>query len=154
MGKILKINMLSKATSVSGQGVGAAYIEQVNLVKEDKDLFEITENKRGNKFDICHIHTVNPQYYFKMNKKHVNVMYVHFIPDTLDGSIKLPKLSFKIFKKYVISMYRKADEIVVVNPVFKKPLIDLGIKEDKITYIPNYVSKDDFYPLSQKKNME
>ena len=150
MGKILKINMLSKATSVSGQGVGAAYIEQVNLVKEDKDLFEITENKRGNKFDICHIHTVNPQYYFKMNKKHVNVMYVHFIPDTLDGSIKLPKLSFKIFKKYVISMYRKADEIVVVNPVFKKPLIELGIKEDKITYIPNYVSKDDFYPLSQE----
>ena len=51
MGKILKINMLSKATSVSGQGVGAAYIEQVNLVKEDKDLFEITENKRGNKLD-------------------------------------------------------------------------------------------------------
>ena len=47
-------------------------------------------------------------------------------------------------------MYRKADEIVVVNPVFKKPLIDLGIKEDKITYIPNYVSKDDFYPLSQE----
>ena len=133
MGKILKINMLSKATSVSGQGVGAAYIEQVNLVKEDKDLFEITENKRGNKFDICHIHTVNPQYYFKMNKKHVNVMYVHFIPDTLDGSIKLPKLSFKIFKKYVISMYRKADEIVVVNPVFKKPLIDLGIKDLCIT---------------------
>lgn len=147
----LRINMLSKATSVSGQGVGSAYMEQVSLVKSDTDLFNVSENKRGNKFDICHIHTVNPQYLCKMNKKHVNVMYVHFIPETLDGSIKLPKLAFKIFKNYVIRMYKKADEIVVVNPVFKEPLIKLGIKEDKITYIPNYVSKDQFHPLNEEE---
>ena len=34
----LRINMLSKATSVSGQGVGSAYMEQVSLVKENKDI--------------------------------------------------------------------------------------------------------------------
>lgn len=148
MSNILRINMLSKATSVSGQGVGSAYMEQVSLVKENTDLFQVSENKGGNKFEICHIHTVNPQYLIRMNKKHVNVMYVHFIPETLDGSIKLPKLIFKIFKKYVIKMYKKADEIVVVNPVFKEPLIKLGISEDKITYIPNYVSKEQFHTIS------
>ena len=146
----LRINMLSKATSVSGQGVGSAYMEQVSLVKENKDIFEVSENKGGNKFEICHIHTVNPQYLIKMNKKHVNVMYVHFIPETLDGSIKLPKPIFKIFKSYVIRMYKKADEIVVVNPVFKEPLVKLGIDASKVTYIPNYVSKEQFHPIPQE----
>jgi 1,2-diacylglycerol-3-alpha-glucose alpha-1,2-galactosyltransferase len=147
--KKLRINMLSSATSVSGQGVGSAYMEQVALVKENEDLFEVTENKRGDKFDIVHVHTVDPKYRIKMNKKHINVIYVHFIPTTLDGSIRLPKLAFKIFKKYVISTYKKADEIVVVNPCFKKPLMELGIAEDKITYIPNYVSKEQFHPLEK-----
>ena len=73
----LRINMLSKATSVSGQGVGSAYMEQVSLVKENKDIFEVSENKGGNKFEIWNIHTVNHQYLIKMNKKHVNVMYDH-----------------------------------------------------------------------------
>lgn len=150
MDKKIRINMLSQATSVSGQGVGSAYMEQVSLVKENKDIFEVYENKHGNKFEICHIHTVNPQYFVRMNNKHVNIMYVHFIPETLDGSIKLPKLAFKIFKWYVIKMYRKADEIVVVNPVFKEPLVKLGIKEDNITYIPNYVSKEQFHPIDNQ----
>ncbi|MCR5307935.1 MAG: glycosyltransferase, partial [bacterium] len=60
----LKINMLSKADSVDGQGVGSAYLEQVALVKEADDLFEVAVNKRGKKFDIYHIHSVNPGYYF------------------------------------------------------------------------------------------
>ena len=41
------INMMSSATKVKGQGVGSAYIEQVNLVKNGlSDKFEITENAR------------------------------------------------------------------------------------------------------------
>ena len=153
MEKKLKINMLSKADSVDGQGVGSAYLEQVALVKEATDLFDITVNKRGKKFDIYHIHSVNPGYYFKLRryKKKLFVCYVHFLPDTLDGSIKLPKLFLKIFKKYVLSMYRRSDEIVVVNPIFIQPLIDLGIDKNHITYIPNYVNKDDFHKLDSEE---
>ena len=45
----IRINMLSQATSVDGQGVGSAYIEQVALVKECDDLFEVeTNSKKGN----------------------------------------------------------------------------------------------------------
>ena len=150
----LRINMLSKADSIDGQGVGSAYLEQVALVKECDDIFDVTVNNSGSKFDIVHVHTINPQYYLKMNKKHVNVCYVHMLPDTLDGSIKLPKGLFKFFKKYVTRFYQKADEIVVVNPIFINPLVELGIKKEHITYIPNYVSKNQFHIISEDKRME
>ncbi|MBR0295534.1 MAG: glycosyltransferase family 4 protein [Bacilli bacterium] len=150
MGKI-RINMLSQATSVDGQGVASAYIEQLALVKECDDIFEVEVNSRKSNFDIYHMHTVNPSYRARFNNRHVNVAYVHFIPSTLDGSLKMPKLFFKIFKKYVISTYRKADEIVVVNPSFIPPLMELGIEKDNITYIPNFVDHEKFYKISQEE---
>ena len=145
------INMLSQATSVDGQGVGSAFLEQVALVKECDDIFDVAINSRKNNYQIHHMHTVNPRYRMRFTRHHVNVAYVHFIPSTLDGSLKMPKLIFKIFKKYVISTYRKADEIVVVNPSFIPPLEELGIKRENITYIPNFVDHEKFYKISQEE---
>jgi len=136
--------MLSSADKVAGQGVGSAYLEQVNLVRDGaSDLFDIYINS-NKKCDIVHVHTVDLWNYFKM-KKGVSVCYVHFLPDTLDGSIKLPKVAFNIFKKYVTNFYNKADHLVVVNPIFIDDLVKFGIDRKKITYIPNYVSKEKFY---------
>lgn len=150
--KKIKINMLSKADSVEGQGVGSAYLEQVGLLKEGaSDVFDIVINDK-NDADIVHVHSINPNFYFKMkNTKGVSVCYVHFLPHTLDGSIKLPKPIFNIFKKYVIKFYNNADHLVVVNPIFIKDLEKYNIKREKITYIPNYVSKDNFYKKSRKE---
>ena len=150
--KKIKINMLSKADSVEGQGVGSAYLEQVGLLKEGaSDVFDIVINDK-NDADIVHVHSINPNFYFKMkNTKGVSVCYVHFLPHTLDGSIKLPKPIFNIFKKYVIMFYNNADHLVVVNPIFIKDLEKYNIKREKITYIPNYVSKDNFYKKSKKE---
>ena len=152
----LNIRMLSNATSVDGQGVASAYLEQVSLVSEQTDLFNVYDNKvpLNTKIHINHVHTVMPNFYLKMTPRVCNVIYVHFLPTTLDGSIKLSKFVFDIFKKYVVSMYKKADEVVVVNPVFIKPLVELGIKEERITYIPNYVSKDQFYKLDEETNLK
>ena len=147
----IRINMLSAATSVDGQGVGSAYVEQVALVQSCKDLFEVAINSPKGNFDIYHMHTVNVRYRMRFNKHHVNVAYVHFIPSTLDGSLKMPKLFFKIFKSYVISTYRKADEIVVVNPSFIPPLEELGIKRENITYIPNFVDHEKFHEISKEE---
>ena len=146
------VNMLSKADSVDGQGVGSAYIEQVNLIKELlSDTFEVRINSRK-KADIVHVHSVNPGFYCRFKKKNgVRVIYCHFLPETLDGSIKLPKPIFWFFKKYVMSFYKKAEYLVVVNPIFKNDLIKHGVKEDRIIYIPNYVSKDNFYPLEKSE---
>ena len=52
----------------------------------------------------------------------INVAYCHFLPDTLDGSIKIPKAFFGIFKRYVTSFYRSADYLIVVNPIFMKEM--------------------------------
>lgn len=143
VGKI-SINMLSSADKVAGQGVGSAYLEQVNLVREGaSDLFDIYINSHK-KCDIVHVHTVDLWNYFKMNKG-VSVCYVHFLPDTLDGSIKLPRFAFNVFKKYVTKFYNKADHLVVVNPIFIDDLVKFGIDREKITYIPNYVSREKFY---------
>ncbi len=140
----IKINMLSSADKVDGQGVGSAYLEQVNLIREC-DRFEVTINGSSD-CDIQHIHTVDPWNYLKMKGgKAANVCYVHFLPDTLDGSIELPKAIFKIFKKYVIELYKSADYLIVVNPIFIEPLTQYGVKREKMVYIPNYVSKQDFY---------
>lgn len=147
----IRINMLSQATSVDGQGVGSAFLEQVALVKECEDLFEVAINSKCSKFDIYHMHTVNPSYRMRFNKHHVNVAYVHFIPSTLDGSIKMPRPFFWIFKKYVINTYRKADEIVVVNPTFIPPLEELGISKENITYIPNFVDHEKFHLISSEE---
>ena len=152
MNKKIRVNMLSMADSVDGQGVGSAYLELIKLLKEDgKDSFEIQINSNVKNCDIVHSHTVEPRNYFKMKKAKVpTVAYVHFLPDTLDGSIKLPSFAFKIFKKYVIKFYKKADHLVVVNPIFKKDMVKAGLDEEKITYIPNFVSKEKFYKMSKK----
>jgi len=144
--KKIKINMLSSADKVDGQGVGSAYLEQVNLVKEGaSDIFDIMVNA-NKKADIIHHHTVDPGNFVKMNgKKSINVAYVHFLPHTLDGSIQLPKFMFNIFKKYVVKFYKKADYLVVVNPIFIDDLVRYNIKREKVRYIPNYVSKEKFY---------
>ena len=145
--------MLSMADSVDGQGVGSAYLELMKLLKEDgKDTFEILLNDKIKNSDIIHAHTVEPRNYLKIKRAKVpTVAYVHFLPDTLDGSIKLPKPIFKIFKKYVISFYKSADHLVVVNPIFKKDMVRVGLDENKITYIPNFVSKEKFYKKTDKE---
>ena len=144
----IRINMLSQATSVDGQGVGSAYIEQVALVKENSDVFEVAINSSKSDFDIYHMHTFNPQYVARLNKRHINVTYVHCLPETFEGSLKMPKPIFAIFKKYVAHAYRKADEAVVVNPIFIEPLVKLGLKRENITYIPNFVDHDKFHEIS------
>lgn len=142
--------MLSSADKVEGQGVGSAYLEQVKLVKEGApELFDVRINSIK-KADIKHIHTVDPQNYLKMkSSKTPCVCYVHFLPDTLDGSIKLPKAFFAIFKKYVINFYKSADYLIVVNPTFMDELEKYDIPREKMVYIPNYVSKEDFYKKSE-----
>ena len=137
--KKIVINMLSGADKVDGQGVGSAYLEQVALVKSSSKFKVLINSKE--QANIIHAHTIESKNYLKMkkNKNGVNVAYVHFLPTTLDGSIKLPKFAFNIFKKYVVKFYNTADHLVVVNPTFIDELVSVGIPREKVNYIPNYV---------------
>lgn len=144
---MIKITMFSSADKVAGQGVGSAYIELINLLKErfSKD-FDIKINNYG-KSDLSHYHTIDPKFYLSTfsKKRGRKIGYVHFLPETLEGSIKLPKLFRNIFYKYVISFYKRMDQIVVVNPTFIDKLVAHGLVREKIKYIPNFVSTKNFY---------
>lgn len=146
-----KINMLSSADKVPGQGVGSAYLEQVELVREGlKDTYEVVVNKNI-KHGIDHYHTIDLKHYLKskLEKHNPKVGYVHFLPETVDGSIKLPSIFKNVFYKYIISFYKSMDYLVTVNPCFIEKLEKYGIDREKIFYIPNYVSKEKFYTMSQ-----
>ena len=148
------INMLSHADSVKGQGVLSAYIEQVNLVKTDlADEFICYENKNAI-CDIMHYHTINPEFYLLRNLSRgrcVSVGYVHFLPETLENSLKLPDHVREVFYRYVIRFYKSMDYLVTVNPYFIGELARYGVDPGKVTYIPNFVSDEKFYPLPREE---
>jgi 1,2-diacylglycerol-3-alpha-glucose alpha-1,2-galactosyltransferase len=139
----IHLKVLSQATSVPGQGVGSAYIEQLQLIKQSKKI--IIQSHKNKTIDLFHIHTVNFIYLLRMLfTKKPTIVYVHFLPSTLNASIKLPKLFFGLFKWYVKFFYLTADYLVVVNPIFIEPLVKMGIKKAKIHFIPNYVDENKF----------
>ena len=132
-----RINMLSKADMVKGQGVLSAHDEQVELAREVmENRAEILENAKGSS-DITHYHSINPEYYlstFRRRKQEALVGYVHFLPETVENSISLPRFAKNIFYKYMISFYKRMDYLVTVNPVFIDKLEAYGIPREKITY--------------------
>ncbi|GAB5051380.1 glycosyltransferase [Pediococcus ethanolidurans] len=153
----MRINMFSSATKVKGQGVGSAYEELVSLLKTHfPDEFKISINKYS-RSEISHYHTIDPQFYLStfMPGRGRKIGYVHFLPETIDGSLKIPQPFRGIFYKYIIAFYKRMDHIVVVNPTFIPKLTAYGISEDKITYIPNFVHKSEFYEmnLAEKKEL-
>ncbi|QAA31954.1 glycosyltransferase family 4 protein [Clostridium manihotivorum] len=148
------INMLSSADKVKGQGVLSAYIEQVNLVRTGlKDKYNIKVN---NLYfcDIMHYHTIDLKFFLSIPFTKLlgtSVAYVHFVPETIEESLKLPYFIKKIFYKYMITFYKSVDHLVVVNPYFIDVLKSYKISESKITYIPNFVSEENFYKYDGDK---
>ena len=145
------INMLSSADKVKGQGVGSAYLEQVNLVQNGLGTeYKVVINKIA-RTEIMHYHTIDFKHYLSIpfaKRKGVTVGYVHFLPETIEGSIKLPSFIKKVFYKYIINFYNSMDYLVTVNPNFITKLETYNIDRKKITYIPNFVSTEKFYNLS------
>lgn len=149
------INMLSSAEKVKGQGVLSAYIEQVNLVKKGLINYDVKINRF--KFsDIMHYHTIDLKFFLSIpfaKMLGTTVAYVHFVPETVDNSINLPSFAKAVFYKYIIWFYKSVDHLVVVNPYFIDILKGYGIPENKITYIPNFVSDDNFYKYDESKRL-
>ncbi|HIZ55958.1 MAG TPA: glycosyltransferase family 4 protein [Firmicutes bacterium] len=145
------INMLSGAHKVKGQGVSSAYDEQVALARQLDEKFDVSENKLA-MADITHYHTINPQYILTFplaGLRGARVGYVHFLPETVDGSLHLWKPFQKAFYWYLLRFYKSMDYLVTVNPDFISHLAAYGIDPQKVTYIPNYVSSERFHPLPQ-----
>ncbi|MCM0583050.1 glycosyltransferase family 4 protein [Weissella diestrammenae] len=148
---MLKITMFSSAETVPGQGVGSAYRELVNLLTDkftQQMQLKFNSLKRA---DISHYHTIDFWFYLNtfLPGRGRKIGYVHFLPETLEGSITLHAPVKNIFYWYVMAFYKRMDHIVVVNPTFIDKLVANGVAREKISYIPNFVSKTRFYPESQ-----
>lgn len=126
--KEYRLNMLSRADMVKGQGVLSAYEEELRLIsgrldrrKGDSGDFKlnisINDKIDG---DITHIHTVNPEFFLRLpaiKSKGIAVGSVHFLPETVDQSLHLPSVARQAFYSYLISFYKSMDRLVTVNPV-------------------------------------
>lgn len=149
---MLTINMLTRADSVKGQGVLSATEEQINLVTEGLKDYQVVVNQLKT-YDITHIHTINPDFLIKSVITRQNrpmIASVHFLPETLEKSISLPRPIKELFYKYVLQFYKQADYLVTVNPRFIEDLEHYGIPKERITYIPNFVSRDTFYKITDR----
>lgn len=149
--------MLSKADMAQGHGVLSAHDEQVALVREvmgeDWDILE-NSKKHG---DITHYHTINPEFFLGLpfaKRKGKTVGYVHFLPETVENSIHLPRFCKQIFYWYMLKFYKHMDYLVTVNPYFIERLKHYGVPEEKVSYIPNFVSEEQFYPLGGEQKRE
>lgn len=155
---MISINMMSQADTVQGHGVLSAHDEQVSLMKSlTPNPFIITENQWISA-DVTHFHTINPSYYVwaeQSKRNGASVASVHFLPETVDNSLQLPKIARKTFYAYMISFYKRMDILVTVNPHFIEKLMDYKIPRERIECIPNFVSSKEFHPVSieEKKTL-
>lgn len=146
---MIKITMFSSADKVAGQGVGSAYLELINLLKTHfQDQLDVAINQYRQS-DVSHYHTIDLPFYFSTfsHKRGQKVGYVHFLPETLEGSLKIPQPFRGIFYRYVIAFYKRMDHLVVVNPSFIDKLAAYGIPRKRISYIPNFVDAKHFHPI-------
>lgn len=139
--------MVVYGQEVKGQGVGSAYEEMVQLLENHaRNELQISINNSKDA-QLNHIHTIHPSCFFQMFTSSLpNCMHVHFLPETIEGSIKLPDFIQSAYYDYVIKMYQKANELIVVNPIFIDDLVKYDIPRENISYIPNVVASDRFFP--------
>lgn len=147
--------MFSSAEKVEGQGVASAYREQIELVKELPQNFEINFNKLFN-VDIAHFHTIDLKHFFfaKLVKvKGAAVAYVHFLPETVDSSLDFPSLVKNIFFKYIIKFYKSMNYLVTVNPFFISKLVEQGIDRKKFILYPIMFQTLTSFPIRRQKSL-
>lgn len=124
------------------------------LVKEGMaDDFVICENKCM-RADITHYHTIDYKFFATLplvKRRGLDGGYVHFLPETVETSIRLPRLIKNIFYKYTITFYKRMDYLVTVNSYFIERLAAYGVDRKKVTYIPNFVSGEVFYRRSDEE---
>lgn len=163
--KEYRLNMLSHADMVKGQGVLSAYEEELRLINGRLDRrtgdssdyslrISINDKTDG---DITHIHTVNPEFFLRLpaiKSKGIAVGSVHFLPETVEQSLHLPGVARQAFYSYLISFYKSMDRLVTVNPCFIPKLAAYGIDPQKITFIPNYVSGSVFSQVDRRQVKE
>lgn len=151
---MMEIDILSTADKFPGQGVCSATQDHIYLLEKYSD-YDIYQNIFFGKYDIIHVHTVNPKSFFSLlfhKKNSFSVVTSHVVPNSLKGSLKINKFLIFLFKIYLLGFYNLSDIVLAVSEETENELInDLKIKQDKIKVLPNIVRKDLFYTKPEEK---
>lgn len=153
--KRLKIHMISETAYVTkGQGVHTAFVELVELLREENDV-EVVINDEGTG-DVFHSHTYGP-YYFWMGRKYKGrrILTVHVIPDSIKGSLPMWKYLFPLSKVYFKIAYSYADMLVALSPMVEEAIRNIRVKTPiKKIYNPILPEKWKRTPENRKKGRE
>lgn len=143
----MKVHLVCETSfGMKGNGVHTAYIDSLEMLREDREL-DIVVNNEG-EGDVFHSHSYGPYYFWKGRKyKGRRVYTVHVIPDTGRGSYQLWRLTMPLGKWYLKKVYEYADVCIAISPMVARAVRESGAK----TRIVNLVNP---LPLERWKYTE
>jgi 1,2-diacylglycerol-3-alpha-glucose alpha-1,2-galactosyltransferase len=139
---------------MQGEGVNTAFLNCIDLLKENKDV-EVLINNEG-LGDIMHSHTYGPYYFWRgLKYKGRKILTVHVIPDSIKGSIPAAKFLMPLVKWYFKKVFSYADVCIAISPMVEKVINDLGTKT-KVVVLNNPLLVDNWKrtPELRKKSRE
>lgn len=148
----MKIKLyFSNEEALKRSGIGRALVHQ----KKALDLVNVdyTTDKKDLEYDILHINTVLPDSNKaiaearKLGKK--VIYHAHSTEEDFRNSFIGSNMVSGAFKKWLISVYRKADYILTPTPYSKKLLESYGMQVP-IRNISNGVNLNDFCPTQEQ----
>ncbi len=123
----MKINVCSetKILGMQGEGVNTAFLNCVDLLKEDKQI-EVLVNNEGIG-DVMHSHTYGPYFFLRgLRYKGRRIHTVHVIPDSIKGSIPWSKQLMPFVRWYFKKVFSYADTCIAISPQVENAIKELG----------------------------
>lgn len=149
---IVKIKLyFGQENAIKKSGIGRAFVHQKKALSLNN--IEYTVDKEDLDYDILHINTIWPDS-IKMikqardNSKKV-IYHAHSTEEDFRNSFMFSNTLAGIFKKWLVYLYKEADEIITPTPYSKNLLEAYGLNTP-IHAISNGVDLDKFNPTQEQ----
>lgn len=151
----MKIKLyFGKEDSIKRSGIGRALVHQKKAL--ELNGINYTTNKEDQNYDILHINTIFPdslKVISDARKENKKIIYhAHSTEEDFKNSFMFSNTVSGIFKKWLISLYSKADYILTPTPYSKMLLENYGIIKP-IKNISNGVDLEQFNPTLKQQEI-
>jgi len=134
---------------LKGNGVNTAFIQLIELLKEQHDIRVVT-NGHG-KGDVYHAHSYGLFYFLRgLRYKGKRILTVHVIPDSARGSVPGWKLIKPVLKWYFRQVYSYADVCIALSPMVEQAIKDTGA-DTRIIKIYNPIPIDYWHKTEKRR---
>lgn len=136
---------------IKKSGIGRALVHQMKAL--ELNGIEYTHDTNATDYDILHINTIfpsSPGEVRKARKLGKKVVYhAHSTAEDFGGSFMMSDALTPLYKKWLLSLYGKADVLITPTPYSKKLIESYGLNK-KVFAISNGVDLDDFNPTPEQ----